>query len=77
VAGYFAGLPSAQQPTSGFNKNGRGYPDVAMLGAHFQFVLKGKPSRFTALRHPLRSLLALSLSPMPLESEITALLLVS
>jgi len=41
IAAYFAGLTAAQQPVSGYNTGGRGYPDVAMAGLNYEVVIGG------------------------------------
>ena len=42
VSSYFGDLPENDQPTSGYNPNGRGYPDVAMIGVDFLVVIDGQ-----------------------------------
>ena len=42
VDGYFAGLTTAQIPTSGYNVHGRAYPDVSMIGVWYQIVAQGE-----------------------------------
>lgn len=42
VNAYFAGLPSDQVPTSGYNPNGRAYPDVSMIGVWYQVFIQGE-----------------------------------
>jgi tripeptidyl-peptidase-1 len=42
VSGYFSSLSSSQTPESGYNAQGRGYPDVAMLGHNYAVVIGGK-----------------------------------
>jgi len=42
VAAYFAGLSRSEQPASGYNANGRGYPDVSMAGYNYEVVDGGK-----------------------------------
>jgi tripeptidyl-peptidase-1 len=41
VSAYFAGLTTTNTPTPGFNKNGRGFPDMAMMGVWYQVVVNG------------------------------------
>eukprot|EP00600_Ochromonadales_sp_CCMP1393_P002009 CAMPEP_0174989614 /NCGR_PEP_ID=MMETSP0004_2-20121128/20831_1 /TAXON_ID=420556 /ORGANISM="Ochromonas sp., Strain CCMP1393" /LENGTH=658 /DNA_ID=CAMNT_0016243065 /DNA_START=318 /DNA_END=2294 /DNA_ORIENTATION=+ len=41
VSAYFSGLTTAQQPTSGYNVQGRAYPDIAMLGADYEVIVQG------------------------------------
>ncbi len=38
---YFSNLSTAQTPSSGFNPNGRGYPDVSMIGVWYQIFNQG------------------------------------
>ncbi len=38
---YFRNLSTAQTPSAGFNPNGRGYPDVSMIGVWYQIVNQG------------------------------------
>ena len=40
VDAYFAGLTSGQTPTSGYNRNGRGYPDISFTGVNYQVVVQ-------------------------------------
>lgn len=40
VAQYFATLPTDQQPTDGYNPQGRAYPDVALIGVKYQVVIE-------------------------------------
>jgi len=42
VKGYFATLPTAQQPVSGYATSGRGYPDVSMAGLNYEVVIAGQ-----------------------------------
>lgn len=42
VTAYFNGLTAATTPAAGYNKNGRGIPDMAMLGVYYQVVLGGQ-----------------------------------
>ena len=42
VDSYFSGLSSSNTPTSGYNPNGRGYPDISMIGVKYQVVVQGK-----------------------------------
>ena len=39
VTGYFSGLSSA--PSAGYNPNGRGYPDLAMIGVYYEAIIGG------------------------------------
>lgn len=39
VTGYFNSLTAETTPTPGYNKNGRGLPDMAMLGVWYQVVV--------------------------------------
>eukprot|EP01034_Spumella_vulgaris_P031587 gene31587-39017_t len=41
VDAYFAGLTTAQTPVSGYNRNGRAYPDVSLIGVDYQVVIGG------------------------------------
>jgi tripeptidyl-peptidase-1 len=41
VDGYFNGLSPDERPTSGYNRNGRGYPDISFIGTNYQVVLDG------------------------------------
>jgi tripeptidyl-peptidase-1 len=41
VTAYFDGLSAAQIPTNGYNPNGRGYPDVSLIGVWYQVVVQG------------------------------------
>ncbi len=38
--GYFAGLSAERTPTSGYNRNGRGYPDVSLIGANYEIIVQ-------------------------------------
>ena len=40
VDAYFAGLTSGQTPTSGYNRNGRGYPDISYTGVNYQVIIQ-------------------------------------
>ena len=39
---YFSSLTTAQNPSSGYNRNGRGYPDVSLLGTAYTTVVNGE-----------------------------------
>jgi tripeptidyl-peptidase-1 len=41
ISGYFKGLSASQQPVSGYNAAGRGYPDLAMAGLNYEVVIGG------------------------------------
>lgn len=41
VTRYFDGLNSAQSPTSGYNRRGRGFPDVSLIGVWYETVIQG------------------------------------
>jgi tripeptidyl-peptidase-1 len=41
VSTYLAQFNVSSTPASGYNKNGRGIPDMAMLGVYYQVVLAG------------------------------------
>ena len=41
VDAYFAGLSAGEQPSSGYNPNGRGIPDVSLIGVNYQVVIQG------------------------------------
>ena len=38
---YFASLPADRRPTSGYNRNGRAYPDVSLIGVKYQTMING------------------------------------
>jgi tripeptidyl-peptidase-1 len=42
VSNYFSGLSTSQQPATGYNANGRGYPDVSMAGFNYEVIIGGK-----------------------------------
>jgi hypothetical protein len=42
VAGYFAGLKSNQEPSDGYNPNGRAYPDISIIGVQYQVMVQGR-----------------------------------
>jgi tripeptidyl-peptidase-1 len=42
VSAYFDTLPSSKTPTSGYNPNGRAYPDVSMIGVWYQVVVQSE-----------------------------------
>ena len=43
VNAYFNNIPASdQQPSAGFNRNGRGYPDVSMIGVWYQVFIQGE-----------------------------------
>ena len=42
VNAYFNTLSANQQPTSGYNRNGRGYPDISLIGVWYQVVVQGQ-----------------------------------
>lgn len=39
---YFSNLPSGSTPTSGYNRNGRGFPDISYIGVNYQTVIQGQ-----------------------------------
>ena len=39
VNAYFAGLPSSDTPAAGYNRLGRGIPDISLLGAEYLVVI--------------------------------------
>ena len=39
---YFTNLTTEQTPSSGYNPNGRGYPDVSLLGTAYTTVVNGE-----------------------------------
>jgi subtilase family serine protease len=41
VNAYFDALTSSNTPTAGYNRHGRGYPDVSLIGVAYQVVLQG------------------------------------
>lgn len=41
ISNYFATLPAAQQPVTGYAAAGRGYPDVAMAGYNYEVIIGG------------------------------------
>ena len=41
VNAYFAGLATGDTPASGYNPNGRGYPDVSLIGVNYPVVIQG------------------------------------
>jgi tripeptidyl-peptidase-1 len=48
VGGYFTSLHPEQTPRPGYNPLGRGFPDVAMLGAHYSVVVQGQAMRVSS-----------------------------
>jgi len=42
VDAYFNSLPAGDVPTSGYNRNGRGYPDISLIGVNYQTVIQGQ-----------------------------------
>jgi tripeptidyl-peptidase-1 len=42
VTSYFNSLSAAKKPASGYNANGRGYPDVSMLGHNYAVIIGGR-----------------------------------
>jgi len=40
IATYFSGVSSA--PVSGYNANGRGYPDISLIAVNYQVMLEGQ-----------------------------------
>jgi hypothetical protein len=42
VNAYFDALDGRNTPTSGFNRHGRGYPDVSLIGVRYQVVIQGE-----------------------------------
>ena len=42
ISNYFKSLGALQQPASGYNAEGRGYPDVSMAGLNYEVVVGGK-----------------------------------
>lgn len=42
VDNYFNNLPSGNTPTSGYNRNGRGFPDISYIGVNYQTVIQGQ-----------------------------------
>ena len=42
VDGYFNSLPAGTAPSNGYNRNGRGYPDISMIGVAYQTVIQGQ-----------------------------------
>lgn len=41
VSDYFNHLPSAYKPSSGYNKHGRAYPDISIIGVWYETVIQG------------------------------------
>jgi hypothetical protein len=41
VNAYFDALTASNTPTSGYNRNGRGYPDVSLIGVWYMTVVSG------------------------------------
>ncbi len=39
VNAYFAGLPSSDTPAAGYNRLGRGIPDISLLGVEYEVVI--------------------------------------
>lgn len=39
---YFNTLSSDTTPTSGYNRNGRGFPDISYIGVNYQTVIQGQ-----------------------------------
>lgn len=39
---YFANLPTSKTPVSGYNKKGRGYPDVSLVAVNYVVILNGE-----------------------------------
>jgi tripeptidyl-peptidase-1 len=48
VEGYFTSLHPEQTPRPGYNPLGRGFPDVALLGAHYCVVVQGQAMRVSS-----------------------------
>jgi hypothetical protein len=42
VQNYFSGLADEQTPVRGYNPNGRAYPDVSMIGVHYETIVQGQ-----------------------------------
>ena len=42
ISNYFNSLPSSQVPVSGYATNGRGYPDVSLLGHNYRIKINGQ-----------------------------------
>ena len=41
VDDYFSGLSSKETPHDGYNPNGRGYPDVSLIGVWYEIYIQG------------------------------------
>jgi tripeptidyl-peptidase-1 len=41
VNAYFDALTASNTPDAGYNRNGRGYPDVSLIGVNYQVVIQG------------------------------------
>lgn len=39
---YFDSLNDDDEPSSGYNRNGRGYPDISLIGVEYQVVVAGE-----------------------------------
>jgi tripeptidyl-peptidase-1 len=48
VEGYFTSLHPEHTPRPGYNPLGRGFPDVALLGAHYRVVVQGQARRVSS-----------------------------
>lgn len=44
VSSYFTSLSPSEVPASGYNPNGRGYPDVSLIGVNYAVVIDGSIS---------------------------------
>eukprot|EP01031_Cornospumella_fuschlensis_P032428 gene32428-39213_t len=40
---YFSHLSAGETPTSGYNSQGRGYPDISLIGVEYQVIIDGDP----------------------------------
>lgn len=41
VNSYFSKLTASQVPSPGYNRNGRGIPDISLIGVNYEFITAG------------------------------------
>jgi len=74
VNNYFNTLPSGTTPTSGYNRNGRGFPDISFVGVNYQTVIQGDLVGLygTSASAPLLGAMLSLLNAARAESNITS-----
>ena len=74
VNNYFNTLPSGTTPTSGYNRNGRGFPDISFVGVNYQTVIQGQLVGLygTSASAPLLGAMLSLLNAARAESNITS-----